>query len=119
MGFFVRQVSIIFVRHKKEFNVNGNDLKQRSKERYKHLKEVKFTPSYYLYTFLKAVFCGVLATATFWVATPDRLHDTWVMNLILIFTILGSITYTRILTFKEIDEDLEKWNKWSEGENKK
>lgn len=92
------------------------DKKVRNKEREKYLRELRLTPSYYIKKTMFAILSGGLIGFGHWWLTSKSTLPDWISILAAVIVSAGYFSISHLLTLKEINDDVKKWNRWTDSD---
>lgn len=102
--------------NRKKSNDGAIDKKARNREREKLLRETRLTPHYYIKKTVYAIFSGSLIGWCHWWLTSGSSLPDWISVIAAILVTGGYLTFSHFMTIKEINEDVRKWNRWSDSD---
>jgi len=92
------------------------DKKKRNKDREKMIKDLRLTPQYYIKKTLFSILSGGLIGFGHWWLTAGSTLPDWISVLAAVLIAGGYFLISHILTVKEINEDVTKWNRWTDSD---
>tara|TARA_B100002049_G_scaffold45729_1_gene31897 strand:+ start:68197 stop:68493 length:297 start_codon:yes stop_codon:yes gene_type:complete len=92
------------------------DKKVRNKDREKYLRELRLTPNYYIKKTVFAIMSGGLIGFGHWWLTSKSTLPDWISILAAVIVSAGYFSISHLLTLKEINDDVKKWNRWTDSD---
>jgi ABC-type xylose transport system permease subunit len=95
---------------------NVQEKKKRNKEREKLIKELRLTPQYYIRKAMLSIVSGGLIGFGHLYLTSKSTLPEWISVLAAVIVAGGYFLVSHLLTVKDINEDVGKWNRWTDSD---